>query len=247
MCKPHLTGSIRNVTSCIAMAAGVLVIQSAHPAAWAGPIPNSWSTTGDYDEQVTQPNTVDAVATGSSLTDKRFAARVEEAYLRDAGGVIDATVLGAYAAYGKNETKVLNFGAGDLGIGSPSTSATPVSGTSSFAITSVSRRGTFGFNGFVYGAAPGERVVEMGMTMLSYSGTTYPNIQIVAQLDNGSTMAAQTSITQSAGSRDTFVGFTAPPGRLEERRRVHGHPQRFEHFHAASAFGGDRQTRNPGV
>ncbi len=186
---------------------------SASGLALAGPIPNSWSTSGDYDEQVTQINSVDFTASGSSLSEERFAARVEEAYLHNAGGVIDSTTYGAYASYGVNETKVLDFNTGSLVLGNPGTKATPISGASSFAITDPTRSGQFGFNGVVYGADPGEKVVEAGLTALSYSGTTYPNVTISAVLDNGSLLTSQRAIHESAGAGDTFFGFTAPAGR----------------------------------
>ncbi len=180
---------------------------------FAGPIPNSWSTSGTYDEQVSQTNSVDFTASGSSLSAERFKARVEEAYMHNAGGVIDATVLGAYAAFGVNETKVLYFSPSDLGIGSPSPTAIPISGTGSFAIIDLSRSGHFGFNGITYGADPGEQVVEVGLTALSCASTTYPNVTIAAVLDNGNQLTAQRAINEAAGAGDTFFGFTAPAGR----------------------------------
>ncbi len=84
--------------------------------AWVHSV-QAWQTTGDYDEQVVQLNEVDFTAAGSSMTVAEFSQRVEGAFLVNAGGVIDGSILGSTAVYGVDQTKALNFDTGDLGIG----------------------------------------------------------------------------------------------------------------------------------
>src|SRR5262249_50845579 len=57
-------------------------------------------TVGVYDENVIDPNTVDFVATGSSLTNTDFATSVASAFNQDMGGVIDGESLGQLYSYG---------------------------------------------------------------------------------------------------------------------------------------------------
>ena len=63
-------------------------------------------TAGVYDENVVDPNTVDFVATGSSLTNTDFANRVAAAYSQNWGGVIDGEILGQLYSYGVSRSKV---------------------------------------------------------------------------------------------------------------------------------------------
>ena len=170
-----------------------------------------YPTSGEYDENDTQPNRVDRDASGS-ISAQRFGARVEEAYLRDFGGVLDGTILGASPDYGVSQNKDLLFLNTNLGIGQPNTEATPISGTGSFAFSNTSRSGgfTFTLNG---GQVLGEQVLEAGFTALSSSITGYPTINATATLDDGSTLAATSSISPGAGAEDTFFGFSAPAGR----------------------------------
>lgn len=179
--------------------------------------PNSYQTSGVYDEQKMSKNSVDQTAEGSSLSAERFKARVEEAYLHNSGGVIDGNILGYFAAFGANQNKILQFRSGDLGIGSltgHTNEAIPLSGTGAFAITNFETQGAFGFNNVLNDSNITERVVEVGLTALSSSITSYPNVLVQAILDNGERISATTkTMTGASGQNDTFFGFTAPAGR----------------------------------
>ena len=77
-------------------------------------------TVGVHDENVVDPNTVDFVATGSSLTNTAFLTQVATAFGQDSGGVIDGETLGQLYSYGTSQGKVLTIEQGLMvnGIGS---------------------------------------------------------------------------------------------------------------------------------
>ena len=60
---------------------------------------------GVYDENVVDPNTVDFVATGSSLSNTDFTNQVASAFAQDMGGVIDGEALGQLYSYGTSQSK----------------------------------------------------------------------------------------------------------------------------------------------
>lgn len=171
--------------------------------------------TGIYDENVVATNSVDFVASGSSLTDAQFAANVFAAYGLDFGGVIDASVLAGAYEYGISGTKTLQFGAVDgtnWGIGTPGTDRT-ISGTGAFASTD---NGGYDFTSLAFlgilNGLPDEYVVEFGVTALSLTDRDYGDVTVVARLASGATLAATRSISEANGQGDTFYGFTAPAG-----------------------------------
>ncbi len=171
--------------------------------------PNAHQLAGVYDEQTTQPNAVDFTATGSSLTVNRFAARIRDAYLNNRGGVLDGTILGQYASFGKDNNRQFSVAWGSQGIGTVGSQA--ISGTGAFA--TPSKNSSFGFVGFDVGGLPNEHPVEVGLTALSQTGAGFGAVTVSGQLDNGTSMSATRTISENTGAGDTFYGFTAPAGR----------------------------------
>jgi hypothetical protein len=171
-------------------------------------------TVGVYDEQSTATNTVDRNATGSFLTVSRFTGRVEEAFTRNFGGVMNGEIFSGTYRYGTAQQKIITLPS-DLFIGIPGTQATAISGTGSFSFESTSQtvpnRLTFGS---IANGATGERVVDVGFTALSSATWTTTSFQASAVLDNGTVQSIPAiSIPQGAGLNDTFFGFSAPAGR----------------------------------
>ena len=62
-------------------------------------------TVSVYDENVVNPNTVNFVATGSSLSNTDFTNQVASAFAQDMGGVIDGEELGQLYSYGASQGK----------------------------------------------------------------------------------------------------------------------------------------------
>ena len=155
-----------------------------------------------YDENVTQSNSVDFTATGSTLNAMRLGARTRMAYYDNLGGVINGSILGWYFDYGVDEIKTLKFRSWDdtnFGIGSPS-NPTPISGTSAFA---SSYEGGYDYTSFEFAelrnADPEEKVVEFGVTALSRDSRDYGNVEVVGRLADGSTMSATRRINEANG------------------------------------------------
>lgn len=175
-----------------------------------------WPTVGIYDENVIATNTVDYVAAGSSLSDKRFASRVRNAFENDFGGVISS--VGIYLFdYGKNFSKSLDM----RNTYSPGTIPSgylpnAISGPNSFATTSLGDPpASFKYISFDFvdllGATGGEELVEFGVTVLSLD-YNYDMVTGKGRLHSGGTMVASRIINEADYLGDTFFGFTAPPG-----------------------------------
>jgi VCBS repeat-containing protein len=172
--------------------------------------PNGIVTTGVYDENVVDPNTVDYVATGSSLTNAQFAGQVATAFSQDMGGVI-AGGLGALYNYGATQDKTL--------ILEPSGGTSWATGTGYH----ISGPGAFSTSGPSYnslsldfvqiqGALPYEHVVTFGLTALSISGRDYGIVTVAGHLAGGGSVSASRTINDPTKAGDTFFGLSAPSG-----------------------------------
>lgn len=178
-------------------------------------------TAGVYDENVIATNTVDFVATGSSIDNTEFGEKIAIAHTRNYGGVIDARSLAFLGyEYGANENKTVlvtraegtNYGIG----GGTSVPRSPISETGAF----VSTRNTTSTDRFNYTSLDldvdsyqaDEKVVQLGVTVLSYSGRDYGNVTVTARLASGETVSATRAISEDNGAGDTFYGLSAPVG-----------------------------------
>lgn len=172
-------------------------------------------TVGVYDENISQPNSVDFVASGSTLTNTAFASNVAAAFHADFGGVIDGTSLSISGyEYGVSQNKSLTLVRADgtnYGIGGTGFNTNVESISESGAFVSASSGG-FDFTSFefVVNGAVDEHVVEFGVTVLSHSGRNYGNVSVIGRLSNGLTMSASRVISESEALGDTFFGLTAP-------------------------------------
>ncbi len=169
-----------------------------------------------YDEQLVQPNAVDYVAAGSTVALEAFKAHILNAYQQDHGGVIDGSVLSSAYQFGVNESKTLRFGTTDgtnWGIGSPTITVLPISGTGAFGgIT----QGSFDYTAFAFNeitdGEQDEHVVSFGVTVLSSLNRDYGNVTVTGRFASGSTVSATRAITEQPTFGDTFYGFAAPAG-----------------------------------
>lgn len=174
-------------------------------------------TVGVYDENLIATNAVDFVAPGSTVTNTQFATRVANAFAQNSGGVIDGSVLGAFYEYGVNLNKTLRITPTEnsWAIGQPG-GGRAISGLGAFATSSASgtvegfRRSSFAFS--LLNAAPGEQVIEIGVTALSLTQRTYGNVTVTARLASGGSVSASRIILEANGQGDTFYGLTAPAG-----------------------------------
>lgn len=175
------------------------------------------ATVGNYDEDAEQPNGVDLIALGSSLNANDFAAGVATAFSSNLGGVIDATSLSISGYdYGVSQSKSLNLVRADgtnYGIGGTAfnTSVESISGTGAFVSSSS---GGFHYTSFDFevNGTVDEHVVELGVTVLSYTGRDYGIVSVNGRLASGSTKSAFRIIDEPEAAGDTFFGLTAPDG-----------------------------------
>ncbi|MGL4424120.1 MAG: hypothetical protein ACRCZF_25925 [Gemmataceae bacterium] len=181
---------------------------------WIGPVAGQGFTVGEYDEQTTATNRVDRTATGSFLTADRFTGRVEEAFTRNFGGVMNGEIFSGAFRYGTAQQKTITIPS-SLFIGVPGSQASVISGSASFSFEQpgIPAQNSISFNAITNGVA-GERVVDVGFTVLSSASWQSTAVQASAVLDNGTVQSIPSiSIPQGAGTNDTFFGFSAPAGR----------------------------------
>ncbi|SIO19312.1 hypothetical protein SAMN05444166_2918 [Singulisphaera sp. GP187] len=170
---------------------------------------NGIATTGVYDENVVDPNTVDFVATGSSLTNTQFASQVASAFGQDMGGVI-AGGLGVLYNYGSTQAKTMILEPTDgtnWGIGT----GYHISGTSGFATSAPYNLLSMNFLQ-IENASPDEHVVTFGLTALSITGRDYGTVTLTGRLAGGGTASASRPINNATGAGDTFFALSAPAG-----------------------------------
>lgn len=175
-----------------------------------------FTTVGVYDEPG-QLNSVDFVASGSTLEFNQFQADVAAAFTNDMGGVNQCYVIssayGPYPfSYGVSQSKLLNMTGptnNQIGITSSDTLIKSISESGIWASTKPQM--TF-FLGDISSSAPNESVVKFGFTILSTSLFSLGNVTATATFSGGGKASANRFINEMAGSGDTFFGFTAPNG-----------------------------------
>ncbi|MCB9853070.1 MAG: hypothetical protein H6819_08240, partial [Phycisphaerales bacterium] len=170
-------------------------------------------TTGIYDENTIQVNTVDFDAIGSAFTASQFAVDIASAFANDRGGVIDGTVAMTHE-FGVNQTKSLDLNLIDgtnIGTGVPNGSPTAISGTAAFASTPD---GGFNYTAFgftnILNADPDEHVIALGVTTLSLNNRDYGNVTATGLLASGGSVSAVRHMFEPAAQGDTFFGLRAP-------------------------------------
>jgi hypothetical protein len=187
----------------------------------------NYPTVGTYGASTN--NAIDYTASGSTVSLAEMRADVGAAFEANAGGVFQCEVLGGTSfkfALGSAQTKLLAFhrGAGTQeGISAPSPWALPVSGhtvwsNANNATAASLYTGAWILDGLTTGGAPGERIVEFGITVLSQNkspGPTpidYGTMSVTVGFSDGSSATAQRWIHEAPGEGDTFYGFRAPAG-----------------------------------
>jgi hypothetical protein len=176
-------------------------------------VADSAPTVGVYDENVVQPNTVDALASGSSVDVAQFESDVATAYSHDMGGVIDGSALDTSYTYGVDQSKSLNINGLQFQAltGSPSASPIPISETEAFEFNSFATSSSFLSNKFasISNGLRDEQVVEIGLTVLSQTGVNFGTVTLAT--GNGFPKATAV-IDQPTGEGDTLFVLKAPPG-----------------------------------
>jgi len=193
----------------------------------------AFDTVGVYDpddephhNQVDQSGTYDS-HTGNAGPENvidlaAFQALIGPAFDADGGGVVDAESASGgldgqdiIANFGVSGTKSLTISStgGTLhrGSGGNSGNRLPTSGDGRFAKSS---NGDFVFDiGAVTGGASGEVVTHFAGTLV-YRDNRDMNPQVTATFSGGGTVTAVADMLMDApnNSKDTFFGFTAPPG-----------------------------------
>jgi len=193
-------------------------------------------TSGVYDENTVQSNTVDVSATSdgtNTLSLGSFSTLVAPAFADNRGGVIDfdnGTLAGPNtieATYGVSQSRTItitNQTTHDLEHGS-NTFSTPISGASTTAELSKDGPGsTFStWNDFSFGFDPADKVTAVGATILNnfaVLGTPVGNVGGNVRYTDGSsasTVFSFVSTSSGPGADDTFWGFRAPPGEFIDR------------------------------
>jgi len=190
-----------------ANALAIIAILAIHGTSIAAP------TTGVYDEDSSQPNTVDLIASNSSVTIAQFKSDVANAYNQDFGGVIDGSTLGTSYTYGIDQNKMLSFNGIqiDAAVGLPS-SPTPISGREAFSFSGTGTSHHYLSTKFgISNGIRGEQVVEIGLTVLSMSGVDYGNVTLSAGAGFGLPNVTA-ALSQPTGEGDTLLVIKAPPG-----------------------------------
>src|SRR5258705_1490463 len=188
-------------------ALGALLVAS--PVSWALN-PNAKPTSGVYDEQTIAANKVDFPA-NAALTAERFSARVREGYLHNFGGVIDGNFFSPVYSFGTNNSKALSLIWGN-NLAFPPTGTPPSTISGAAAFGTGARDVTIDLNPSIEAGVPGERPVEVGLTMLS-QGSSFGSVVVKAILDDDSIVSATRTINEAIGAGVTSYGFTAPAGR----------------------------------
>lgn len=156
----------------------------------------------------------------SSLTVDIFADRVASAFAQNRGGVIDfetafASSPSLRVGLGAQGRKVLPLlmQTGDIvHIATPPSGREPISGLGC-------GNGSPDWDvqlGAVEGAS-GERVTQMGVTVLSRANKPPQDIRVTVYFDDDSTASTTAQLAATQGLDDTFYGFQAPPGRYVDR------------------------------
>ena len=189
------------------------------------------STSGIYDENIVQPNTVDTEASGNSQTLLSFQTDLIAAFAADLGGVVTFNETGGViasgdtlaAAYGVSGSKTLNFvNINPVGkqIGQSFTNRTAISGGADSHLSTAGNAGPLGRNDFEFSVSSSsafEVVDTIGVTLLSRGASTAGLAVLTATLDDGSTVSTNVeSIAGSNGGDDTFFVVGAPTGRFIE-------------------------------
>jgi len=196
---------------------GLLAVLAATAAGWGA------TTTGVYDENLVEPNTVEFTAEGSSVDYATFRSHVAGSYPHDYAGVIDGGSVAASWSYGAGAAKTLAVQA-TAGTffqqAAGSADCQPISTTSLWS--SQGARYALSVDlGPVANGRPCEGVVEFGVTVLSRTLNAQPvdygTVTATALLSGGGELTATRNVQELAGQGDTFFGFAAPAGQSIRR------------------------------
>lgn len=180
-----------------------------------------------YDEDLVQANKVDQSAT--PLTVAQMTTSVAAAFDTGTGGVInfdngsltDSRTIDAHFAAGTKSLRltssIRDWSIGVLGVGNGGA----ISGPNVIFLGSPAPFPTPFLNDIVFGDVTdsnsgvglAERVTTFGFTILdaTFNGSGN-NLQLSAYFSNGSSTSMNYTIPLANNSRDTFFGWTAPPG-----------------------------------
>ena len=213
-----MTALVRNLTCLLVTAIGI------HPAM---ALTTHVDAVRTYDEDLVQANKVDMSAT--PLTVAQMTAGVAAAFDAGSGGVInfdngsftDTKTIDANFAAGTKSLRltssIRDWSIGVLGTGSGGA----ISGPNVVFLGSPTPFPTPFFNDIVFGdvtdpnsgAVLAERVTSFGFTILdaTFNGSGN-NLELRAYFSDGSSSSMNYTIPLGNNSRDTFFGWTAPPG-----------------------------------
>lgn len=176
--------------------------------------PNLVPTVGVYDENGIQTNTVDTVATGSSMTDVEFASRLATAWANNDGGVIDGTGHSDVFGFGQGVEYPLFIAPMDETgwINATPTDRQAISGTTAFATTFSPAYGGYHVLSQWFGVEtsdPNRQVLEFGLTVLGQTLQEYGTVHVFGHLRYGEDMEITHQVL-SGQAEDVFYGLKAP-------------------------------------
>jgi len=190
----------------------------------------SFISTGVYDENTVQPNTVDASAT--TLTVGSFSTLITNNYSLGKAGVVDFGTGSLNASGGIDAKYAPTAGSGTetkslaIGLTSGTTLSTnyvvagstlaPISNADTSNILKAPTPGNITFSiGSITGGLTNERVTSFGFTLLTQTVLTSVTYTATATFDDGTTASANKTlgrVTTNSPTLDNFWGFTAPTG-----------------------------------
>ena len=202
-----------------------------------------FTTSGTYDEQANQTNTVDSIAAAATAGDQplvieageygAYKTTVASSHSAGLGGVVhfdennyvvapNVTFQASYAS----GTKLLDITpvATYITLSGNLTSQTPISGGTGTVLTQpegmrggviyMGNEPSLTLNlGAITGGLPGEYVDSFGITMLSRTSREHLGTTAVATFSDSSTATATSDVGAGDMVDDTFFGFVAPAGK----------------------------------
>jgi hypothetical protein len=195
--------ALGNFSACF-IAATVLAVFVASAAAV--------QTTGIYDENVVQPNSVDQTLAGSTFSAADFATLVAQAFNDNRGGVIDGTIQSSNYDYGIGGAKSVRLQTGPFNSfgGIVPNPPLPISGIAALASSQTYAPLELDVSQLEGAVAADERVTAFGVTILASARGSTPqttHLKVQAYFGDGTRSALEYNI-----GGDTFLSFQAPPG-----------------------------------
>lgn len=181
-------------------------------------------TTGIYDE-TTRTNAVDFEVPGSTIDLATFKQDIVTAFAKNLGGVADGrSVVQSSYSFGVSQNKSLTILTAPtedspdgellstLNLSTHPNTAIPISTNTAFVAFPSTGTSQYVF-GNVQNGAPGDGIVEFGITILSRTDDELGDVTVSVYYSDLTTASLTRTIPEASGVGDTFYGFTAATGK----------------------------------